>query len=109
MVPDLKKKIKKSKNKIILHNLSHYRDFISMKDITKIIFYLYKRQFKGVINIASGKSIYLKDIAIYISKYYKKNVEFKDNKKKTYLIADTRKLKKIYKKKIIQNLKELIF
>ena len=80
-----------------------------MKDITKIIFYLYKRQFKGVINIASGKSIYLKDIAIYISKYYKKNVEFKDNKKKTYLIADTRKLKKIYKKKIIQNLKELIF
>ena len=109
LVPDLKKKIKKSKNKIILYNLSHYRDFISMKDITKIIFYLYKRQFKGVINIASGKSIYLKDIAIYISKYYKKNVEFKDNKKKTYLIADTRKLKRIYKKKIIQNLKELIF
>ena len=109
LVPDLKKKIKKSKNKIILHNLSHYRDFISMKDITKIIFYLYKRQFKGVINIASGKAIYLKDIAIYISKYYKKNVEFKDNKKKTYLIANTRKLKKIYKKKIIQNLKELIF
>ena len=109
LVPDLKKKIKKTKNKIILRNLNHYRDFISMKDITKIIFYLHKRQFKGVINIASGKSTYLKDIAIYISKYYKKNVEFKDNKKKTYLIADTRKLRRIYKKKIIQNLKELIF
>ena len=33
LVPDLKKKIKNSKNKIILYNLSHYRDFISMKDI----------------------------------------------------------------------------
>ena len=29
--------------------------------------------------------------------------------KKTYLIANTKKLKKIYKKRIIQNLKQLIF
>ena len=109
LVPDLKKKIKRSKNKILLHNLSHYRDFISMKDIAKIIFCLFKKNFKGVINIASGRGVYLKDIAIYISKHYKKKVYFKDNNKKTYLIANTKKLKKIYKKKIIQNLKELIF
>ena len=109
LVPDLKKKIKKSKNKILLHNLSHYRDFISMKDIAKIIFCLFKKRFKGIINIASGREIYLKDIAIYISKYYKKKVEFKDNNKKTHLIANTNKLKKIYKKKMIQNLRELIF
>ena len=109
LIPDLKKKIKKSKNKIILHNLSHYRDFISMKDIAKIIFCLFKKKFKGIINIASGREIYLKDIAIYISKYYKKKVEFKDNNKKTHLIANTNKLKKIYKKKMIQNLRELIF
>ena len=80
-----------------------------MKDITKIIFCLYKKQFKGIINIASGKATYLKDIAIYIAKYYKKNIEFVDNEKKTYLIANTKKLKTIYKKKIIQNFKELIF
>ena len=109
LVPDLKKKIKTSKRKIILHNLCHYRDFISMKDIAKIIFCLYKKKFKGIINIASGRSIYLKDIAIYISKHYKKKIEFEDNVNKTYLVANINKLKKIYKKNIIKNFKKLIF
>ena len=80
-----------------------------MQDISRIIFCLYKKKFKGIINIASGKSIYLKDIAIYISKHYKKKVEFKDNVKKTYLVANIDKLKKIYKKKLIKNFNELIF
>ena len=40
LVPDLKNKIKKAKGNIILKNLNHYRDFISMKDISKIyLFY----------------------------------------------------------------------
>ena len=109
LVPDLKKKIKNSKRKIILQNLSHYRDFISMEDISKIIYCLYNRKFKGIINIASGKAIYLKDIAIYISEYYKKRIEFKDNIKKTYLVANINKLKKIYKKNLIINFNKLIF
>ena len=109
LIPDLKKKIKNSKRKTILQNLSHYRDFISMKDISKIIFCLYDRKFKGIINIASGKAIYLKDIAIYISEYYNKRIEFKDNIKKTYLVANINKLKRIYKKNLIRNFKELIF
>ena len=109
LVPDLKKKIKESKNEIILYNLNHHRDFISMQDISKIIFCLYKKNFKGIINIASGKSTHLKDIAVSISKYYKKKVIFKDNIKKTYLVANISKLKKVYKKKLKKNLKELIF
>jgi nucleoside-diphosphate-sugar epimerase len=109
LIPDLKTKIKKSKKKIILYNLGHYRDFISMKDISKIIFCLYKKKFNGIINIASGKALYLKDIATYISRHYKKKIEIKDNVEKTYLVANINKLKKIYKKKIIKNLKELIF
>ena len=80
-----------------------------MKDISKIIFCLYEKRFEGVVNIASGKSLCLKDIARYISKYYKTKIEFKDNIKKTYLVANISKLKKIYKKKLIKNLKELIF
>ena len=63
LVPDLKKKIKESKHKIVLSNLNHYRDFISMKDIKLIIFDLMKIKFRGVINIASGKKTFLKDIA----------------------------------------------
>ena len=92
-----------------LYNLNHHRDFISMQDISKIIFCLYKKNFKGIINIASGKSTHLKDIAVSISKYYKKKVIFKDNIKKTYLVANISKLKKVYKKKLKKNLKELIF
>jgi hypothetical protein len=80
-----------------------------MKDISKIIFCLHKKKFKGIINIASGRGIYLKDVATYIAKHYKKKIEIKDNIKKTYLVANIDKLKKIYKKKIIKNFKELIF
>ena len=109
LIPDLKRKIKQSKKKITLYNLNHYRDFILMKDISKIIFFLYKKNFKGIINIASGKAIYLKDIAIHISKHYKKKVEFKDNEKVTFLVANIDKLKKIYKKKLVKNLNTMLF
>ena len=109
LVPDLKKKIKKTKKKITLYNLDHYRDFISMNDISKIIFYFYKNKFKGIINIASGKAIHLKDIASFISKYYKKKIKFVDNVEKTYLVANISKLKKIYKKRLINKIEKLIF
>ena len=109
LVPDLKRKIKKTNKKIILYNLDHYRDFISMKDISKIIFHLYKKKFNGIINIASGRGIHLKDIARFISKYYKKNIEFVDNIEKTYLVANIHKLKKIYKNRLITKIENLIF
>ena len=109
LVPDLKKKIKNSKSKIILKNLNHYRDFISMEDITKVINILLKKKFIGVINIGSGKSIYLKNIAKIILKKYKKNGLFIDNKKTTYLIANTQKLKKITRLKFNANIKKNIF
>ena len=55
-----------------------------------------------IINIASGKAICLKDIAIQISNHYKKKIIFKDNDKKTYLVANINKLKKIYKKDLVK-------
>ena len=80
-----------------------------MKDISKIIFCLYRKKFNGIINIGSGREIYLKNIAIYIADYYNKIVEFKDNNKETYLVANNSKLNKIYKKNLTKNFKELIF
>ena len=80
-----------------------------MKDISKIIFHLYKKKFNGIINIASGRGIHLKDIARFISKYYKKQIEFVDNIEKTYLVANVSKLKKIYKNKLITKIENLIF
>ncbi len=109
LVPDLKKKIRASRKKIILKNLNHYRDFISMEDITKIIFLLWKKKYKGILNLGSGKPIFLKNIALKISQKFKKEIHFKDNRVTTYLIADTKELKKIYKKKLNKSLEKMIF
>lgn len=109
LVPDLKRKIKVSKKKIILKNLNHFRDFISMEDISEIIFLLWKKKYQGILNLGSGKSIFLKDIAIKISQKFKKRIYFKDNKIATYLIANIKKLKKIYKKNPNKSLEKMIF
>ncbi len=109
LVPDLKKKIKSSKKKIILKNLNHYRDFISMEDISQIIFLLLKKKYQGIINLGSGKPTYLKDVALKISKRFQKEIDFKDNKDITYLVANISVLKKIYKKELDKSLERMIF
>ena len=103
------KKIRFSRNKVVLKNLNHYRDFISMQDITKIIFLLWKKKYEGILNLGSGKPIFLKNIALKISQKFKKEIYFKDNRITTYLIADTKELKKIYKKKLNKSLEKMIF
>ena len=108
LVPDLIYRIKNSKNKLILNNLNHYRDFISMQTIKKIIFVLHKKNFSGIINIGSGKKIYLENIARYILKKYKKKGYFIKNKTQTIYCANNKKLKKYYKAKLNTNLKEII-
>lgn len=109
LVPDLINKAKKSKNELIFHNLNHYRDFISMTEISKIILLLYKKKFNGVINIGRGKGILLKDIAKVICKKFKKSYKFQDNKKISYLISNNKKLKKYFKFKKLTKLENLIF
>ena len=110
LVPDLKNRIRKSKDYIILKNLNHYRDFISMYDISKIVFNLMKINFNGIINIATGKKILLKKIAKIILKKYKKNKYiFQDNPKATYLVGDITKLSKITGYKPKTKIEKLIF
>ncbi len=108
-MPDLKYKIKNAKKKILLRNLNHYRDFISMEDISKIIFVLLKKRFNGILNFGSGKGVFLKDIAKIIAKKYKKEIIFKDNKKITYLTANISKLLRYYKFKRSKKIENLIF
>ncbi len=109
LVPDLIFKIKNTKKKILLENLNHYRDFISMNEISRIIFRLLKIKFNGIINIGRGKGILLKDIAKLLCKKFKKDCNFIDNKKTTYLIANNLKLKKYTNIKKKTNLERLIF
>ena len=89
--------------------MNHYRDFISMEDISKIIFVLMNKKFNGVLNLGSGKGIFLKDIAKTIAKKYNKEVIFSDNKKTTYLVANVERLLKIYKLKIPKKIEKIIF
>ena len=109
LVPDLKKKIKKTKKTIVLENLNHFRDFISIKDISKIIIHMLKNRVNGVFNISSSKKIRLTKIAEIISVYYKKKIVFKLNKNPSYLVGNNQKLRQIYKKKINENLKQIVF
>ena len=109
LVPDLKKKIRLSRKKIILRNLNHYRDFISMEDISEIIFLLWKKKYQGILNLGSGKPVFLKDIALKISRKFKKKIYFKDNRTTTFLTANIKELKKIYKKKLNKSLEKMIF
>ena len=47
-----------------------------MEDISKIIFILMKKKFSGILNLGSGKGIFLKDIARIIAKNIIKKLFF---------------------------------
>ena len=109
LIPDLKKKIQGGKNIVLLKNLNHYRDFISTQDLSKIIIYLYKKKFKGTINLGTGEAIHLQKIAEILAKKYKKKIKFKNNKHPTYLISNASKLKSFYKYRLSKKIEEHIF
>ena len=95
LIPSLINKIKESKNEsIIFKNLCHYRDFSSLKSISRAINTLRKNKSTGIYNIGSGKSFLLEDIAKYICKKFNKKFIFKQNKK-TFLIGNINKLNKL--------------
>lgn len=92
--PNLLKKINQKPKKIILDNFNHNRDFLSTKQISKIIFYLFKIKFTGIINIASGKKTNLKTIAKVFAKKAGKEIYFNSNSP-TSLIANINKLSRL--------------
>ena len=92
--PSLLSKIKNGPRNLILENLNHYRDFLSTEQISKIIFFLWKKKFCGTINIASGIKTNLTDIAKIFAKKAKKKVLFKSNKS-SFHIANISKLTKL--------------
>ena len=98
-VSNLKKKMSYKKDKIILSNLNHFRDFVTTKDIAKVIVFLMKKKISGLINIGSGKKTHLKNIAIKMANKYKKKIEITDNINPTTMVSDISKLKRIGFKK----------
>lgn len=100
LVPTLKKKLSNKRiKKITLKDLNHYRDFIKITKIVEIIKFLYRKNYIGIINIGSGKEIYLKKIVKKLNKN-KIKIEFKDVRKNNTLVANISRLRRLgYKDK----------
>ena len=84
-----------NKKTINFKNLTHYRDFLSIKDVVGAIDFLQKKRARGIFNIGSGTKTNLKIIAKYFCKKYNKKAIFEKNKKYSYLISNNSKIKKI--------------
>jgi UDP-glucose 4-epimerase len=95
LIPSLYKKVM-SKNKIIaFRNINHIRDFISISDINRAILFLLNKKFKGIYNIASGKTVNVETIVKRICKKYNKKIIIKNFLPRSKLIADIKKIKKL--------------
>ena len=111
VVPGLFNRIKKDKKKIIkFEELNHYRDFLSIKDISNAIKILCLKNKGGVYNIGSSKKLNLEKIASFFCKKFKKKALFVKNLRGfSYLISNNQKLCSIGwrpKVNIIDDLKE---
>mgnify|MGYP001250572895 FL=1 len=94
-IPSILKKIRKSNKKIIIFkNVDHERDFISTKDISKIINLLYQKKRRGIYNIGTGKCTNLIDVIRILCKRYDRNYKILNIRNRTKLVADISKLKK---------------
>lgn len=95
-IPSIYKKNKITSNSsIIFNNTNHFRDFVSIGDINRAIFFLLKKKAKGIFNIGSGKKINLNLLIKKICKIFNNTPVFKKNKKITYLVANIKKIKKL--------------
>ena len=111
VIPAIIKKFRSPKKEIKFMNLEHFRDFISLDDISNAIKYLYRNNCSGIFNIGTGKRTLLSNIAKYLSKKQNKKIIIIKNNKKSSLIANNSKLKKTGwrpKLNIYHILKELI-
>jgi UDP-glucose 4-epimerase len=97
LIPSIYSKINKSKryNPIIFKDTNHNRDFISIEDINRCIFYLFKYKKKGIYNIASGKKINLNYLIKKICRKFNRVPKFIYDKNSTTLVADIKKIRKI--------------
>jgi len=96
LVPSIFKKNKTtSSSLVVFKNTNHFRDFVSIGDINRAIFFLLKKKSTGIFNIGSGKKINLNFLVKKICKIFNNIPVFKNNHKITYLVANIEKIKKL--------------
>jgi nucleoside-diphosphate-sugar epimerase len=96
LVPSIFKKNKTTSSSLVaFKNTNHFRDFVSIGDINRAIFFLLKKKVTGIFNIGSGNKINLNLLVKKICKIFKNTPVFKNNNKITYLVANIEKIKKL--------------
>jgi nucleoside-diphosphate-sugar epimerase len=96
LVPSIFKKNKTTSNSLVVFkNTNHFRDFVSISDINRAIFFLLKKKATGIFNIGSGKKINLSLLVKKICKIFNNTPVFKKNHKITYLVANIKKIRKL--------------
>jgi len=64
----------KAKSGIIYKNSYIYKDFLSIKNFSEIVFKLIKKNSSGIYNVSSGKKIYINQIVNWLNFYNRKKI-----------------------------------
>lgn len=101
-INDIKSKIISKRKIVIYNNGENYRDFLHIKDLSKIICLFVKTKFSGIFNISTGKSLSIMEIVLLIKKKYNSDSKIilkkKLHRNSNYnLFISNKKIKKILK------------
>ena len=95
VIPGIINKAKSKKKEIFFNNTNHFRDFLCISDICKAIKILINKRATGIYNIGSGNKVLISDIVKLIFAKYKKKFFIKKNLKKTCLVSNNSKIKRL--------------
>ena len=99
--------------KIIFPEKKTYKDFIFIDDFCQLLLLSLKKKLKGTYNLSSGKKVYLKELALILSRITNFNISFIDSNTDSFILNNSKLIKKLeYKKKIKEvnfiNLKKIL-
>jgi len=83
------------KNEIVTYN-NHFKDFLSIKQFTKIFYYILKKNLNGIYNLSLGEKVYIEEIINALNK--NRNIIFKKKritKNDSFYLNNKKLLKKI--------------
>ena len=86
-------KFRKSKKKIIVYD--EFKDFISIKQFSKIIYKIIKNKLTGTYNVSLGEKIYVSEIVKWLDPIFFKKVNFIKSSKNSFTLSNKKLLKKI--------------
>ena len=90
--------IKNIKKGFILDNQENFKDFISIKKFNQIIYYVIKRNLKGLYNLSLGQKVRLNELISWLNKKNKKKYIIKKNlnlKNENFYLNNKKLMKKL--------------